>query len=894
MPMDMPENLINAELRKLHDDMPVGIIIADASNFRIIHANQNACRMLGYTEEELISKPFADLSPPEEQPRGNLNRRRISEDKTYSTRGESVAFARKDGSLIYVDLEGRQINFFNRHCTIVYLWEVTKQKRTADFLRMERDLGIALSAAADLEKAMHNVLDAVCRIDGIDCAGIYLADDSSGDFKLFAHRGVPQEFAEGVAYHKANSLHARTIRAGQVIYNRVNPDPIVGEKDLHQLGIRAVALLPVLFQGQAIGSLDLASRTLDDIPRDISHALEAMVSRLGSVIARLKDREALRESEKKFNAFVRRSPYGYSEIDLEGHILFANDRLAEILGYSIEECIGTHFTKYLDESEIPRAVENLRSVLQQSTSVPREYRFRGKDGGARYIEVSTLPLSKNGQTAGFQCVMLDVTDRRQAQEAIQEEVQRTKTILDVAMDGFNMMDMEGRLQDVNKAFCEICGYSREELLKRSLGDIGILESPMEIRGNLDRARQAGHARFEVQQKYQDGRIIDVEVSLHHCRLGKREFFFSFCRDVTERNRIERTIRDQEAKLRSLFENLPDMVLVVDERGVIQFVNHGTPQAPADCLLGTVGFQYMVPEDQAVCRGALERALAAGVVQTVEVLDSFGLWWACRVVPMTDTEGTRSAIIICTDVTQQKKAAEAIRKEQLLLHQLLELHERDRQLMAYDIHDGFAQEVTGALFNFEAYTQLREKNPEKARKAFDTAMQLLGKSVSEARRLISGLRPPILDEFGIVDAIDYLAHECHKQYKVRVEFHHDMRFSRLAPPLEGAVFRIVQESLTNACRHSQSKKARVELVQRGDRIHVEVRDWGIGFNPDGQESGSFGLRSIRERARLLGGQAVIVTAPNQGTQISVELPAVERAPEVEKGLGDRDEGIGNKG
>jgi len=90
-------------------------------------------------------------------------------------------------------------------------------------------------------------------------------------------------------------------------------------------------------------------------------------------------------------------------------------------------------------------------------------------------------------------------------------------------------------------------------------------------------------------------------------------------------------------------------------------------------------------------------------------------------------------------------------------------------------------------------------------------------------------------------------------------------------LESALFRIVQESLTNACRYSRSEKVRVEMSLSGDRVLIDVRDWGIGFDPAQVQEGHFGLRGIRERACLLGGAAAIESSPEQGTHVHVELP-----------------------
>ncbi|MFH1266460.1 MAG: sensor histidine kinase [Planctomycetota bacterium] len=206
--------------------------------------------------------------------------------------------------------------------------------------------------------------------------------------------------------------------------------------------------------------------------------------------------------------------------------------------------------------------------------------------------------------------------------------------------------------------------------------------------------------------------------------------------------------------------------------------------------------------------------------------------------------------------------------------MLALHERDRKLIAYEIHDGLAQQLTGALFLFQTVHQQLSQKPEEAGETLDAAVALLSRGIAEARRLISGLRPPILDESGVVAAVEYLVSEQQEDGGPEIEFRHNVRFDRLAHPLETAVFRIVQETLTNARRYSQSKKISIELVQSGNRIHVEVRDWGIGFDPEKTEKESFGLQGVRERARLLGGQAAIHSTPGEGTCITVELPIVE--------------------
>ena len=106
----------------------------------------------------------------------------------------------------------------------------------------------------------------------------------------------------------------------------------------------------------------------------------------------------------------------------------------------------------------------------------------------------------------------------------------------------------------------------------------------------------------------------------------------------------------------------------------------------------------------------------------------------------------------------------------------------------------------------------------------------------------------------------------------------VKFKRLEPTLENSLFRIAQEAMTNACRHSKSEKVRVKLTQKGDDVTLEVRDWGIGFDQDTVQENRFGLEGIRERSRILGGKLSIKSKPGEGTVVRVKFPVIEATDE----------------
>ena len=233
---------------------------------------------------------------------------------------------------------------------------------------------------------------------------------------------------------------------------------------------------------------------------------------------------------------------------------------------------------------------------------------------------------------------------------------------------------------------------------------------------------------------------------------------------------------------------------------------------------------------------------------------------------------------CRDITERKQAQEALERERQSLWRMLQASDHERQIISYEIHDGLAQYLAAAGMQFQVFDGLRESNPEAAKKAYDAATQLVSQSHSEARRLISEVRPPVIDEIGLETAISHLVHEQRRRGGPKIEFHSSVQFGRLPSILENALYRIAQEALTNACKHSKSKKVTVTMTQEGQEVRLEVRDWGIGFDPEAVEKGHFGLEGIRQRVRLLGGRLNIESTPDSGTLVQVVVPILERQNE----------------
>lgn len=216
--------------------------------------------------------------------------------------------------------------------------------------------------------------------------------------------------------------------------------------------------------------------------------------------------------------------------------------------------------------------------------------------------------------------------------------------------------------------------------------------------------------------------------------------------------------------------------------------------------------------------------------------------------------------------------EALRVECRRLQQLLDLHEQERQLVALDIHDGMMQDLTASLLFFEAVTTPPSDISETTKRDYEKGLSLLRKAMEEARQIINGLRPTVLEQQGLIAAIESLIAQLPADPPIDLQFECDISPQHLAPTLETAIYRIIQEGLTNVRKHSGAKQAKVTLLQNDSGIEIIVQDWGDGFATHQEKADRRGLRGIRERARFLGGSVRVDSKPGEGTRLYVCFPA----------------------
>jgi len=338
--------------------------------------------------------------------------------------------------------------------------------------------------------------------------------------------------------------------------------------------------------------------------------------------------------------------------------------------------------------------------------------------------------------------------------------------------------------------------------------------------------------------------------------------------------VEAALNESDQRFRTMVETTPVPVVISDlETGRVLSGNRALAEAfdtPYETLQDQITGEFYA--DPAQRQALLERIAHGerirGTTMKLKTAED-KIWYAAVYLDRINFAG-RSALLACfLDISVRKQREEEILRDRRALRRLLDANERDRRLIAYEIHDGVVQDMTGALMFLQTGLSLVPQETE-GRHELSRGAQFLSTAIGEIRRLLNGLRPLSLEQGGVIAALDDLVTRMMEE-DFTVDFQHQVDFVRLAPSLEMAIYRTVQEGVNNARRHSGTDRVEVTLEQQNRSILLCISDQGRGFDPSQVDPRRYGLSGIRERASLLGGTARIETAPGEGTTITVALP-----------------------
>jgi len=829
-----------------------------------VEVNDELCRILGYERSELLKKNWAELTHPDDLAAdvAQFNRVLAGEIDSYS-RGKR--FIRKDGKVIDATVSVKclrradgSVGYF-----VALLQDITERKHAEERLRQSEERMRAI---------LESALDCIVTID---------------------HRGRVVEFNPAA---EKTFGYKRDATIGQLLADLIIPPTL---RERHRRGLEHyLSTSEASVLGQRIELTGMRSDHSEfpvelAITRVGSQEAPLFTGFLRDITERKQAEEALAQQALRYKTLMETSMDSIYVLDQKGDLQEANAAFLRRRGYSAAEVKGFNVADWDARWTREQLQEKLRQLVGGGAVF--ETRHRCKDGAIFDVEVCATSVRIGGEQLFF-VVTRDITERKQAENRLQRSEEKFKTLFGIAPIGISVLDRQHNVIDANPALAQITRLRREELLngphphRTILNADGTPKLPREFSSERAMAENRPIHNAEAGIVLDNGEIVWVLVSVAPLALPEASAVV-ITQDITERKQAEQALRESEERFRELAENINEVFWVwtaVPGNAQCLYVS----PAYATIWGRSCESLYSSPKSW---REALHPQDKEWVLEEIARLDLEKIsdwtyrivrpdqsirWIRDRIFPVRDvTGGVVRFAGIAQDITESKEAEEAVRKANRQLRNLsrrrIQEQEDERRRLSRELHDQIGQSLTAAKINVEALRST--KNPALVGRLDETAV-ILDQLLGQVRQISLDLRPPMLDDLGLVPALRSFIDEQGRRASVAVRFSAEHVPEKLDPEIQITCFRIAQEAITNAVRHA--KATQLDIVLRctpGKKLRLLARDNGIGFaaQPKQAQAVDLGLIGIRERAALVGGRVKIISSPRKGTTIDVSLPLTFR-------------------
>jgi PAS domain S-box-containing protein len=702
---------------------------------------------------------------------------------------------------------------------------------------------------------------------------------------------------------------------------------------LQQLDLRAAMSVPLLVNGEVIGGLSVGASAGRVFGDDARRLLEAFADQASVALnnARLFTAERLaradaQAAERRFRGLVESIDAVVAEFDLDTRrVLFVSRRAETLLGHPLEAWTNKpdFWIEHVHPDDRDRVAEFSRTEATAGRDHVQDYRMLAIDGRVVWVRDSAR-IVHDGGTPRLRCLQLDITERKRTEALLASE----KLVLEMIAAGET-------LPRVLEAVCRVVETQGEGMLSSVLlveGDrlrVGAAPGlPQEwveaVEGTIvgPETSAMGSAAFRrevvvVDDVADDPRWSrDRALALRHClrscwalpvldaggavlavfvthdrrprrpgELDRRliERAARLAGIAIERVRAEDALRESEHRYRTLLTNIPDVVWLLDREGNTLFVSPnveslGGYTADEVSRAGAQGWLARVhPDDQPMVRQHYGRLFEGGtatfdVEYRLRHRDGRWLWLHDRAVATYEGHGTTYIYGLYSNITDRKQNEEI---RALLLNQVITVQEEERRRIARELHDETAQSLASLRMGLSTLQEVRTLRA--ARTQARDLHQIATRALAEVRRLAWGLRPSVLDDLGLATAVVRYAEEFSRTRSLAVEVQTlGLEAERVPAPVETALYRILQEALSNVARHAEARHAQVRLVRSASAVTLTIEDDGAGFDPTrlpapATAARGLGIHSMRERAAVHKGELTIDSTPGRGTRVAVEIP-----------------------
>ena len=884
-----------ARYRLLYDNNPT-MYFTLSPDGTVVSVNQFGATQLGYQPDELIGQSILKVFKPEEHHAvlGQLTVCAASPMKVFQWEIQKV---RKDGSTLWVKERAQAVmDHRGQILALVVCEDITERRVTEDCMRESEERWRALFEHAGVGMAQLSV---------------------SGQFLR-----VNPRLCETLGYSSKTMLRCSC------------PDFIHPEDfEVHQ------AHLKELLGGKHPAfSMEARCRRSDDVwvwvdmtvslVRDATTAPAYFIAVVQNITDRKRAEEALQKSEARFRQIAETIQEVVWSADPKiSRMLYISPAYERVWGRTCSSLYDDpkSFIDSIHPDDRERVVAGL-AEHQLGLPFVQEYRIRRPDGTVRWVWDRGFPVrdSNTGDLTHYVGVALDITDRRQAEEALRASESSIRELHEITSGKGVPFDLQIReLLDLGRRrfqlptgifttfkgdelgvtavrsdkpvleegtllpLCHICGETLTmnhsvaiEHVEPSRWGEGSVCPLLKFRSYLGTSLSADGQRF--------GTICFVDYEPYHGRFSEadKDFLLLMARWISrelERQNSELTLQNQEEALRAseerfskAFRSSPYPIGITDlETGICLDINDAALSAfgyrreevigQTTSLLGI----WSHPKER---KQFIQRIKSNGNIRNLEVALNTKYGEVRRFLASTEVivlNGKECLVTIGTDITEQKRAEEALRRSELAVRQAFE----ERERLSQDLHDNLLQSLYAVGMGLELTKQRIQRTSRTNAKRLEQSVGQLNHVIREVRSFISHVQSPFFQDQTVGDLLRALASSFTAtgagEIIVVVE---DEAGAGLSLEQRTHLLAIAKEALSNSIRHTKAEKRTLSLRRRGNKIRLEISDNGHGFSPAQRRAQGMGLQNMRARARKLRGRIAITSVLGQGTTVTLTIPS----------------------
>jgi PAS domain S-box-containing protein len=580
----------------------------------------------------------------------------------------------------------------------------------------------------------------------------------------------------------------------------------------------------------------------------------------------------------------------------DGALDYFNRRCNEYTGLDSTQLAGWGWKGVVHPEDWEGCLAAWTRSLQSGERYEIEYRLRRRDGIYRWHHGAAVPTrGLDGRVTRWIGTCTDVEDEfRSAQaladmaeqraRALQDSERRLQGIVDNEPECVKLLDAEGRLLELNAAGLRMIEAENIGSLRGQCVYPLVAEAHRaEFRALTERVcrGERGTLEFEIVGLRGTRRWLQTHAVPFQDAASGRTLLLGITRDVSDRRRAEEALRESERRFQLFMEHLPAQAWARDAAGRFLYVNRKcatTNRIEPSEMMGRNVAEFFSERTAASFLERDRQVLAAG--GSIQFTDDqpHGHWLKVK-FPLPLPDGKTGVGGISIDITERVEAEHLARlyagRVRDMVGRLIDAQELERRRLSDDLHDLIGQNLTALGIELAALrSSLSAESAASVAPRIEAMAGLLNDTIESIRGVMTELRPPALEEYGLVPALRWYAGIFGQRTGMKVRADAVNANARLPRDVELALFRIVQEALTNAAKHSGGSSIEIAVTEAGGMVRVVVQDDGRGFaDPVGARRagrGGWGLPTMRERAEAHGG-SLRVEFPGRGTRVVVEVP-----------------------